>query len=260
MPGEKPSNAQQEFQDVLNNLGAYVRHQIEEGVKSIEIDPALKMKMQETIPAAPPPTPVPADTAAAVAPADVQAALHEIAQRIAACTNCALCKSRTRVVPGQGSFAPDIMFIGEGPGADEDRQGLAFVGRAGQLLTKIIAAMGYSRDQVFIGNIVKCRPPENRTPYPDEMKACLPFLKEQIALLKPKVIVALGATAVKGLLEVETGITKMRGKWLSYEGIDFMPTYHPAYLLRNPDGKKDVWEDMKAVLTKLGRQPPPRVK
>ena len=175
------------------------------------------------------------------------------------CTQCRLHKGRTRTVPGQGSTAPEIMFIGEGPGYDEDQQGLAFVGRAGQLLTKIIEAMGLTRDEVFIGNIVKCRPPENRKPLPDEMQACLPYLREQIRLLNPKIIVALGATAVQGLLEIETvGITKMRGKWLSYNGIDLMPTYHPAYLLRNPVAKKDVWEDMKAVLAKLGKEPPKR--
>lgn len=150
------------------------------------------------------------------------------------------------------------MFIGEGPGADEDRQGLAFVGKAGQLLTRIIEAMGFTREQVFIGNIVKCRPPGNRTPFPDEMAACLPFLEEQIQLLKPRVIVALGATAVRGLLGLEMGITRLRGKWLSYRGIDVMPTFHPAYLLRNPAGKKEVWEDMKAVLERLGREPPRR--
>ena len=155
-------------------------------------------------------------------------------------------------MPGQGCAAPEILFVGEGPGADEDRQGLAFVGRAGQLLTKIIAAMGFTREQVFIGNIVKCRPPENRTPYPEEMQACLPFLKEQIALLRPKVIVALGATAVRGLLNLEIGITKLRGKWQTYEGIDLMPTYHPAYLLRNESAKRPVWEDMKLVRDALG--------
>lgn len=151
------------------------------------------------------------------------------------------------------------MFIGEAPGADEDRQGLAFVGAAGQLLTKMIEAMGYTREQVFIGNILKCRPPDNRTPVPEEMATCLPYLKAQIALLKPKVIIALGATAVRGLTAISTGITKLRGTWLSFEGIDLMPTYHPAYLLyqRNLTAKKQVWEDLKAVLKHLGRKPPP---
>ncbi len=187
------------------------------------------------------------------------AALAKIAARIAVCRGCRLCETRTNTVPGQGHPAPDIMFVGEGPGADEDAQGLAFVGRAGQLLTDIIGAMGLTRDEVFIGNIVKCRPPENRKPEPDEMAACIPYLKEQIALLKPKVIVALGATAVQGLFGDDmTGITKLRGKWLEYECIPTMPTFHPAYVLRDPAHKRPVWEDMKAVLAKIGRTPPPR--
>ncbi len=243
-----------DFLKLLNDVTAYVKHEQEEGVRTLEVRARPR--------AAPPPAavvPTPA-SAPVAASSEVEAALLDIARRVAACTNCPLCKTRTRTVPGQGCAAPEIMFIGEGPGADEDRQGLAFVGRAGQLLTKIVAAMGFTREQVFIGNIVKCRPPENRTPAPEEMQACIPFLKEQIALLRPKVIVALGATAVRGLLNMEIGITKLRGKWQTYEGIALMPTYHPAYLLRNAAGKKDVWEDMKAVLKKIGRQPPPRTK
>lgn len=183
--------------------------------------------------------------------------LAEIAARVARCKKCRLCETRTNTVPGQGNPRPEIMFVGEGPGADEDQQGLAFVGRAGQLLTKIIEAMGLTRDEVFIGNIVKCRPPDNRVPEPDEMEKCLPYLKEQIAILKPKVIICLGATAVKGLFGPDLeGITKIRGQWRTYEGIDTMPTYHPAYLLRNPPMKADAWKDMKEVLHKLGRKVP----
>ena len=182
--------------------------------------------------------------------------LDAIAERIGHCRLCGLCETRNLTVPGQGSAHPEIMFIGEGPGADEDRQGLAFVGRAGQLLTKIILAMGYEREAVWIGNIVKCRPPNNRVPTPEEMKSCLPYLREQIALLQPKVIVCLGATAVKGLFETQTGITNLRGQWMTFEGIDAMPTYHPAYLLRNPPAKREVWADMQEVLRKLGRPVP----
>lgn len=186
-------------------------------------------------------------------------ALQAIARRIASCRRCGLCETRTNTVPGQGNPRPELMFIGEGPGADEDEQGLAFVGRAGQLLTKIIEAMGFTREEVFIGNIVKCRPPGNRVPEPEEMAKCIPYLKEQIAILKPKLIVCLGATAVKGLFgEGVTGITKLRGTWMTFEGIDVMPTLHPAYLLRNPPAKKDVWEDMKSVLARLGRPVPKR--
>lgn len=193
--------------------------------------------------------------------AEVEAGLTAIAKEIGACTTCRLCKTRKNVVPGQGNPVPEIMFVGEGPGADEDEQGLAFVGKAGQLLTKIIEAMGFTRDEVFIGNIVKCRPPDNRVPLPDEMASCIPFLHRQIELLRPKVIVALGATAMKGLFgEGVGGITKIRGTWMLYRGIDVMPTYHPAYLLRNPPAKPDVWEDMKSVLAKLGRPVPQRRK
>ncbi|TFH17207.1 MAG: uracil-DNA glycosylase [Lentisphaerales bacterium] len=184
--------------------------------------------------------------------------LTDIADEIAQCTQCGLHESRTRTVPGQGNTAPEIMFIGEGPGADEDRQGLAFVGRAGKLLTQMITAMGLNRDDVFIGNVVKCRPPDNRPPLPDEMSKCMPYLREQIAVLKPKVIVALGGTAVKGLLSVETGIIRIRGKWLSFEGVPTMPTFHPAYLLRNQSAKKDAWVDLQEVLKRLGRTTPPR--
>ena len=183
--------------------------------------------------------------------------LEIVSAEIAACTLCRLCKTRTKVVPGQGNPRPELMFVGEGPGADEDQQGLAFVGKAGQLLTKMIEAMGFKREEVFIGNIVKCRPPDNRVPLPDEMQSCLPYLHRQIDLLKPRVIVCLGATATKGLFgENVGGITKIRGGWLQYRGIDVMPTYHPAYLLRNPPAKPDVWTDLKAVLAKLGRPVP----
>lgn len=193
----------------------------------------------------------------AASPGTAPDALALIAKRIASCKKCRLCETRTNTVPGQGNPAPDIMFVGEGPGADEDEQGLAFVGRAGQLLTKIIEAMGLTREEVFIGNIVKCRPPDNRVPEPDEMEKCIPYLKEQIAILRPKVIVCLGATAVKGLFGPDLeGITKIRGQWRTYEGIDTMPTYHPAYLLRNPPMKTDAWKDMKEVLRKLGRPVP----
>ncbi len=146
------------------------------------------------------------------------------------------------------------MFIGEAPGADEDRQGLAFVGAAGQFLTKMIQAMGYSRDQVFIANVCKCRPPNNRTPTPPEMAACIPFLKRQIALIKPKYIVALGNTAILGLLG-KSGIMRLHGVWQEFEGIPLMPTFHPAYLLRAPAAKRDCWKDLQLVMAKLGKTP-----
>ena len=177
--------------------------------------------------------------------------LESLATTIASCQACPLAPTRHNTVPGQGALNPDIMFIGEGPGADEDAQGLAFVGRAGQLLTKMIAAMGYTREQVFIGNIVKCRPPGNRTPTPQEMAWCMPYLKRQIAVIRPKLIVCLGSTAVRGLIGEQTGITRIRGTWREFEGIPVMLTFHPAYLLRNPAEKGKVWTDLKAVLARL---------
>jgi DNA polymerase len=189
-------------------------------------------------------------------PGERRAALDEIARNIAACTRCGLCEKRTKTVPGQGNpCSPDIMFIGEAPGADEDVQGLAFVGAAGQLLTKMIAAMGYTRDEVFIANICKCRPPNNRPPTPEEMDACISYLQAQIAIIRPKVIVALGGTAVQGLLR-QTGISKLRGTWTTYAGIPLMPTFHPSYLLRLPPAKKLAWADLKLVLQKLNRPLP----
>ena len=184
--------------------------------------------------------------------------LAGIEARARACVLCKeLARCRTHVVFGVGHPQAELMFIGEAPGADEDEQGEPFVGRAGQLLTKIIQAMGFQREDVYIANVLKCRPPENRTPEPDEVKNCLPYLISQIELIRPKVIVALGATALRALLDVQLGITKMRGRWYTFREIPIMPTFHPAYLLRNPPAKKEVWEDMKSVLQKLGRGAPP---
>ena len=188
---------------------------------------------------------------------DPAAELAAVEARAKACVKCAeLSRCRHSVVFGAGSSHAEIMFVGEAPGHDEDLQGMPFVGRSGDLLTKIIAAMGYVREDVYIANVIKCRPPENRTPLPDEATNCLPYLLSQIELIQPKVLVALGATAVRALLDVQLGITKMRGHWYTFRGIPIMPTFHPAYLLRNPPAKKEVWEDMKAVLEKLGREVP----
>jgi uracil-DNA glycosylase family 4 len=190
-------------------------------------------------------------------PANPATELAVIEARAKVCVKCGeLSRCRTNVVFGTGNPQAEIMFVGEGPGHDEDIQGLPFVGRSGELLTKIIAAMGFTREEVYIANVVKCRPPENRTPQPDEIANCLPYLLSQIELIRPKVLVALGATAVRALLDVQLGITKMRGHWYTFRDIPIMPTFHPAYLLRNPPAKKEVWEDMKAVLEKLGREVP----
>ena len=174
--------------------------------------------------------------------------LSQIQKDLGACERCKLCKTRTNIVFGEGNPKARLMFVGEGPGANEDEQGRPFVGRAGQLLDKIIEAMGYKREEVYIGNVVKCRPPENRQPEKDEVAICEPFLFRQISTIKPEVIVALGATAFKCLQhDDEVKISEVRGQFIDYRGTKLMPTYHPAYLLRNPPAKKDVWEDMKKV-------------
>lgn len=170
---------------------------------------------------------------------------------ISTCEKCELCRRIHHKVPGQGNASADLMFIGEGPGADEDMQGLAFVGAAGQLLTKMIAAMGLTRDEVYICNIVKCRPPQNRTPLPEEAAACLPYLREQVALVRPKVIVLLGATAAKTLLRPDFRITREHGQWEERKGVWFLPTYHPAALLRDESKKRDAWHDLQLVMAKL---------
>ncbi|MEO7659884.1 MAG: uracil-DNA glycosylase [Pyrinomonadaceae bacterium] len=164
------------------------------------------------------------------------------------CTRCKLCQlGRSRVVNSTGNMDADLMFVGEAPGRDEDEQGFPFVGRAGKLLTDIMGAIGFSRDDVFIGNINRCRPPENRAPEPDETIACKPFLQREIAVVRPKVIVVLGATAAQNLLETKVPIGKLRGHFHDYLGTKVMPTFHPAYLLRDPHKKREVWEDMKMV-------------
>jgi uracil-DNA glycosylase len=178
--------------------------------------------------------------------------LEELRAAIGDCRRCKLCSGRTNLVFGVGNPNADLMFIGEGPGRDEDLQGEPFVGRAGQLLTDIITkGMGMKREDVYIANVVKCRPPENRNPEPDEVAACEPFLKKQIDLVRPRIIVALGKFAVQALLQSKVPITKLRGQWHSYHGIKLMPTFHPAYLLRNPADKKLVWEDIKKVIKEL---------
>jgi uracil-DNA glycosylase family 4 len=176
---------------------------------------------------------------------------------VSGCTRCGLHCERKQTVFARGTGSSGVCFVGEGPGADEDAQGFPFVGKAGQLLDRMIGAMGFGRDEVYVCNIVKCRPPKNRKPEPDEMASCRPYLVEQLELIEPKVIVALGATAVEGLLGVSGGITRLRGNWRLYGGrIAVMPTFHPAYLLRTPEAKRDVWNDLKEVLKHLGRPVP----
>ena len=178
--------------------------------------------------------------------------LEELREAIGDCRRCKLWSGRTHLVFGVGNPKAQLMFIGEGPGRDEDLQGEPFVGRAGQLLTDIITkGMGLRRQDVYIANVVKCRPPQNRNPEPDEVASCEPFLKKQIDLVRPEIIIALGKFAVQTLLQTKAPITKLRGNWHSYHGIKLMPTFHPAYLLRNPGDKKLVWEDIKKVLKEM---------
>ncbi len=169
------------------------------------------------------------------------------------CRRCKLCKKRKTIVFGEGNPNAELVFVGEGPGADEDEQGRPFVGRAGKLLTDMIEkGMGLKRSDVYICNVVKCRPPDNRVPEKDEVAECLPFLLRQIAVLKPKVVVALGASAMQALLGPTPGITKVHGEWFDWQGTKLMPIYHPAYLLRNPPAKPDAWKDLQKVMAYLG--------
>lgn len=196
--------------------------------------------------------PVLADTTPTIA--DSKDTIGSIRAEIGDCTRCKLSQlGRTQIVHTTGNFQADLMFVGEAPGADEDEQGFPFVGRAGKLLTDIILAMGFQREQVAIGNINRCRPPANRKPEPDETAACRPFILREIAVIKPKVIVVLGATAAHNLLQVSTPISRLRGTFQDYFGVKVMPTFHPAYLLRDPHKKRDVWEDMKKVRDLLER-------
>ncbi len=207
--------------------------------------------------------PVPGPQASSTEPATcaseprAPSSLEAIRRELGDCRRCKLCKGRRNLVFGVGNPAAELVFVGEGPGSQEDARGEPFVGAAGELLDRMIAAMGYRRKDVYIANVVKCRPPNNRDPEPDEVAACEPFLKAQLAAIAPRVLVGLGRCAVQCLLQDQSAsITKVRGRWTRYADIDLMPTFHPAYLLRNPAQKANVWKDLKAVLTRLGRPIP----
>jgi uracil-DNA glycosylase family 4 len=217
---------------------------------AVSVAPAPAIRPPAAI--APLPAQPPIDT-------DAKRRLDVVAEVVRSCTKCELSRHRTQTVFARGTGSSGVCFVGEGPGADEDAQGLPFVGKAGQLLDRMIEAMGLGRDDVYVCNVVKCRPPDNRKPELDEMAACLPYLNEQLDLIQPRVIVALGATAVQGLFGTTEGITRLRGKWKTYRGqVDVMPTFHPAYLLRTPAAKREVWDDLQEVLRKIGRSVPPR--
>ncbi len=178
--------------------------------------------------------------------------LADVRKELGDCKRCKLHRGRKTIVFGEGNEKATLMLIGEGPGYDEDVQGRPFVGRAGQLLTKILQSINLPREEVYIANIIKCRPPQNRNPEPDEIQSCSPFLMKQISVIQPKIICALGTFSAQTLLKTDTKITALRGKLYDLEGIKVMPTYHPAFLLRNPDKKREVWEDMKKIVELLG--------
>jgi len=179
------------------------------------------------------------------------AALLTLRQELQNCMKCGLGQGRTKLVFGQGDADADLLFIGEAPGFHEDQQGIPFVGRAGQLLTRIIEAIGLTRDQVYIANICKCRPPGNRAPLADEAAACFPFLLQQIEIIRPRIVVTMGNPATQTLLQTREGITRMRGRFTDWQGMEVMPTFHPSYLLRNPAAKRQVWEDMQKVWRRM---------
>lgn len=262
---------QKEFLDILADVRAHLEYQRALGVKTIEIEtagshapetrpastapPAAASPPKKQVVPAPAVPPVAKETAkTAAAPQSGQpVTLESIREEMNDCTRCKLHKGRNSIVFGEGDPKASILFVGEGPGFEEDQQGRPFVGAAGQLLTDIIEkGMKIARAEVYICNIVKCRPPGNRNPEPDEVEACIGFVKQQIRAIRPKVIVTLGNVPTQNLLGTKQGITKMRGNWQEYDGIPVMPTFHPSYLLRSPGEKGKVWEDIKMVMGRLG--------
>ncbi len=243
----------QEFSQIVADLRAHLELQKALGVRVVETGAAVPLHDRPVVPAE-----SPAGQAGQVsqrggtAPLSGSSALDAVRAELGDCTRCSLHAGRKNIVFGEGAADARLLFIGEGPGADEDDQGRPFAGEAGDLLTKIIEkGMKIKRSEVYICTIVKCRPPENQHPAPEEISACIGYLKKQIAAIKPRVIVTLGNTATQALLNAKEGVTKLRGAWQVYEAIPVMPTFHPAYLLRVPSAKKQVWEDVQKVMAKL---------
>lgn len=269
------ADPREELHQLASALRAHVEWQAATGASGLppseaqaDVEPgpapsAARSRQEPPQQAAPTPasdSPQPATKAGTSLPLEErQRRLAVLEERVRPCTQCRLHEARKQTVFARGDGSSGVFFVGEGPGADEDAQGYPFVGKAGQLLDRMIAAMGLDREEVYVGNVVKCRPPRNRKPEPDEMAACKPYLTEQIELVDPKVLILLGAASVEGLLGFKGGITRLRGKWRLYDGrISVMPTFHPAYLLRNPAAKRDVWNDLQEVLRHLGRPIPSR--
>ena len=224
---------QQEFEELLKNTKTFLKSLQASGVSEVPASPKTKQAAEQ-------------DTA--LSGMSKEQIIEPVRARALVCTDCRLCKTRNKVVFGEGSLDAGLVFVGEGPGRDEDEQGRPFVGAAGKLLDKIIQAMKMQREQVYICNVVKCRPPKNRPPEPDEATACRKYLETQLLTIRPKVICALGKTAAAALLETEAPMGALRGRIFDWKEIPLTVTYHPAYLLRNPSAKKDVWEDMQQVL------------
>jgi uracil-DNA glycosylase len=267
MPGRLPENLRQKLSDRLryyqdigireffrNRVGAALENsQLE--VAAPHVSAASYEGTQKMIDPPAPLKPLSRPSAAPdlfALPTILDGTLEDIRADIGDCIRCKLHKGRNKIVFGDGSPQAKLLFVGEGPGRDEDMQGLPFVGRAGKLLTQMIEAMGLRRGDVYICNVVKCRPPENRAPEKDEVAACSPFLFRQIDLVAPQVIVCLGSIAAQTILETTRGISQFRGQWLEFRGRKLMATYHPAYLLRNPAAKSDVWKDLQKVMVELG--------
>src|SRR3954463_11065707 len=250
----------------MSQLAEHLRFYQELGVTGVSRD--ARWRRRETI-AATVAAPAAAEPSAATISVTISVAVPVVLARSAAealtairsdigeCTRCKLhTLGRRQIVFGTGSITAEIMFVGEAPGADEDEQGVPFVGRAGQLLTKMIGAMGLSREDVYIANVLKCRPPGNRNPEPDEIETCEPFLFRQLASIQPKVVIALGAFAARTLLDTPEPISKLRGRVFEFRGAKLIPTFHPSFLLRSPGNKREAWEDLKTALALLGRSVP----
>lgn len=267
MPGRLPENLQQKLSDRLRyyrdiGIREFFRDRVAAVLESAQLEIAAPLVTAMPYEATPkmidPPAPLKPLSRPSAAPdlfalpKILDGTLEDIRTDIGDCIRCKLHKGRNKIVFGDGSPKARLLFIGEGPGRDEDMQGLPFVGRAGKLLTQMIEAMGLRRGDVYICNVVKCRPPENRAPEKDEVAACSPFLFRQIDLVAPQVIVCLGSIAAQTILGTTRGISQFRGQWLEFRGRKLMATYHPAYLLRNPAAKSEVWKDLQKVMAELG--------
>ena len=274
---DETSGEREELRALVGQLRTNIAARGRSGLLGVVLTPAALPKVERakttetaSVPLLPPPPSLPL-APATMKPSEPQdddrnpaaargaPGLQLVREELGDCKRCKLCTTRTNIVFGVGNPDANLVFVGEAPGADEDAQGEPFVGKAGQLLTKMIEAMGYARGDVYICNVLKCRPPGNRNPEPDEVASCEPFLKKQLGAIRPRMIVALGKFAVQCLLRDDSPISRLRGNLRTYEGIPLMPTFHPAYLLRDPSKKKLAWDDLKAVnaaLAKVGISPP----